>query len=73
VQDLIPDQGFTLLRLRDHDVSGLPFRVVDVRDERAREIYGADLILVRPDLHVAWRGNRPPDDPRALAMRVTGH
>ena len=73
VQDLIPDDGFTLLRLRDHDVPGLPFRVVDVRDERAREIYGADLVLLRPDLHVAWRGNRPPDDPQALAMRVTGH
>jgi hypothetical protein len=73
VQDLIPDDGFTLLRLRDHDVPGLPFRVVDVRDERARELYGADLILLRPDLHVAWRGNRPPDDPAALAMRVTGH
>ena len=73
VQDLIPDDRFTLLRLRHHDVSALPFRIVDIRDDRARELYGADLILLRPDLHVAWRGNRPPDDPQALAMRVTGH
>ena len=73
VQDLIPEHGFTLLRLRDHDEPGQPDRVLDVRDERARELYGADLILLRPDLHVAWRGNRPPDDPQALAMRVTGH
>jgi hypothetical protein len=73
VQDLIPDDGFTLLRLRDHDVSGLPFRIVDVRDERARDIYGFDLILLRPDLHVAWRGNRAPADAKRLAALVTGH
>jgi hypothetical protein len=42
-------------------------------DEAARDIYGFDLLLIRPDMHVAWRGNRPPDDPRALAAVVTGH
>ena len=27
-----------------------------------RELYGANLVLVRPDLHVAWRGEEPPAD-----------
>jgi hypothetical protein len=27
---------------------------------------------VRPDLHVAWRGNAAPDDPQAVAATVTG-
>jgi hypothetical protein len=36
-------------------------------------VYGRDLILVRPDLHVVWRGNAPPDDPRRLAAIATGH
>ena len=30
-------------------------------------------VKVSPDLHVAWRGNAPPEDPRALAAMVTGH
>jgi 2-polyprenyl-6-methoxyphenol hydroxylase-like FAD-dependent oxidoreductase len=76
--------GYTLLKLggTDTDESGFakafaelgaPFAVLPVDDERPREVYGRDLILVRPDLHVAWRGNRPPDDPRHVAAVVTGH
>jgi len=30
------------------------------------------LALIRPDLHIAWRGNRAPDDAAALLARVTG-
>jgi hypothetical protein len=30
-------------------------------------------LLLRPDLHVAWRGNRPPDNPGELAAVATGH
>jgi hypothetical protein len=50
----------------------VPLKVLDVRSEEARDIYGADLVLVRPDRHVAWRGNRAPADPAALLARVTG-
>jgi 2-polyprenyl-6-methoxyphenol hydroxylase-like FAD-dependent oxidoreductase len=82
VQDRIGyDLGFTLLRFSESDAAGLqnafaslaaPFRVLDLRDERARELYGFDLLLLRPDLHVAWRGNRLPDEPLELARMATG-
>jgi hypothetical protein len=29
--------------------------------------------LLRPDLHVCWRGDDPPADPKAVAAIVTGH
>ncbi len=73
---------FTLLRFSDsHDATGLskafaslgvPFSVLDLRDRRARELYGRDLILLRPDLHVAWRGNRVPQEPARIARAATG-
>jgi hypothetical protein len=50
-----------------------PFTVLDIAEERPRDIYGYDLLLVRPDLHVVWRGNRLPDDPGKLAAVATGH
>src|SRR4051794_13433974 len=51
---------------------GVPLRVVDlsaVPELRGR--YGADLLLVRPDQHVAWRGDAGAD-PVALLARVVG-
>jgi hypothetical protein len=84
VQDRIGyELGFTLLHLAGgHDLKifqdafdslRAPFRVLKLRDDRARELYGYDLILLRPDMHVAWRGNRPPGEPEALARMATGH
>jgi hypothetical protein len=75
--------GFTLLRLGHTraDTStfeaairstGAPLEVTEISDERPREVYGYDLLLVRPDLHVVWRGHAPPVCPRAVAERVTG-
>ncbi len=83
MQDRIGD-GFTLLRLggAQGDASalekafaayGAPFTVLDIDDEAAREIYGCDYLLLRPDLHVVWRGNRPPEEPARLAAMATGH
>ena len=52
---------------------GIPLKVVDLDEEReAREAYGADYVLVRPDGHVAWRGNSPPDDVGSLMDTVRG-
>jgi len=46
--------------------------VLDVADQSAREIYGCDLLLVRPDLHVVWRGSQIKDDAEAIAAIATG-
>ncbi len=82
MQDLLGD-GYTLLRLGRSQANadaldqafashGAPFAVLDIADERPREIYGHDLLLVRPDLHVVWRGNTLPE-PVRLAAVATGH
>ena len=83
VHDRIGD-GFTLLRLgrNKEDASGLrkafsaigaPFAVLDIDSEAARRVYGFDYLLVRPDLHVVWRGDALPKDPDRVARVVTGH
>jgi 2-polyprenyl-6-methoxyphenol hydroxylase-like FAD-dependent oxidoreductase len=82
LHDRIGD-GFTLLRLggTQADTTGLtqamratgaPLSVLDIADDTPRAVYGYDLLLLRPDLHVAWRGNAPPDDAKRLAAIVTG-
>jgi aromatic ring hydroxylase-like protein len=38
-----------------------------------RELYGRDLALVRPDQHIAWRGDQLPSNLDALLARVTGY
>ena len=50
-----------------------PVETLTVTSERARQLFGFDLLLARPDLHVAWRGNKVPENPQAIADRVTGH
>ncbi len=84
MQDHIPYEGYTLLRLgrTNADTSalekalrafGAPLAVLDMPDDAPRQVYGHDLLLLRPDLHVAWRGNRPPEDPGNVAATVTGY
>jgi 2-polyprenyl-6-methoxyphenol hydroxylase-like FAD-dependent oxidoreductase len=84
VQDRIPYEGYTLLRLgrTGADTSalekalralGAPLAVLDLPDDAPRQVYGHDLLLLRPDLHVAWRGNRPPEDAGDVAATVIGH
>ncbi len=83
LQDKIAD-GYTVLKLAGTkaDASGLqeaiaargaPARVLDVPDKVARDVYGYDLILVRPDMHVVWRGNTAPEDVGKVADIATGH
>ncbi len=52
---------------------GAPFTVLDIEERHPRDIYGYDLLLIRPDLHVVWRGNRLPANPAKLAALATGH
>lgn len=51
---------------------GTPLQVLDLPDESLREIYRADLLLLRPDLHVCWRGAHVPADAAGLASVATG-
>jgi 2-polyprenyl-6-methoxyphenol hydroxylase-like FAD-dependent oxidoreductase len=83
LQDRIPLEGYTLLRLgrTRADSSGLesairasgaPFTLLEIPDLPAREVYGCDLVLLRPDMHVVWRGNQPPADAGEVAAIATG-
>ena len=49
---------------------GVPFTVVHLPDERARAVYGTAYVLVRPDQHVAWRGDRLPEGGAAAVLDV---
>lgn len=53
--------------------AGAPFRVVLLDTTAAIAVYGSDLLLVRPDLHIAWRAAELPDDPARLVATVTGN
>jgi hypothetical protein len=52
---------------------GATLHVLDIADERPRDVYGYDLLLVRPDMHVVWRSNDAPAEPAQLAAMATGH
>ena len=50
----------------------VPLKTLAPADLRLRGRYCAKLALVRPDQHVAWRGDELPADCDALLARVTG-
>jgi len=51
---------------------GLPLAVLDVRSREASQHYRHKLVLVRPDQHVAWRGDAQPVDTLGLVDLVRG-
>ncbi len=84
MQDRIPKDGYTLLCLGDTQLDGsvleeairakgAPVTTLKVPDRVAREVYGHDLVLVRPDMHVVWRGNTLPEDVAVIAETATGY
>lgn len=44
----------------------IPLEVVDLDDADVRALYGRKLVLVRPDGHVAWRGDHAGDANRTV-------
>jgi len=81
LQDGLGDD-FTLLDLKgDCDTTeleaafkaiGAPLDVLRLDEKRVREVYGKSVFLLRPDLHIAWRGDGRPADASALAALATG-
>jgi 2-polyprenyl-6-methoxyphenol hydroxylase-like FAD-dependent oxidoreductase len=50
----------------------IPLRSIDLDAAQCRRRFEAPLILVRPDQHIAWRGDRTTD-PTSILRRSTGH
>jgi 2-polyprenyl-6-methoxyphenol hydroxylase-like FAD-dependent oxidoreductase len=50
----------------------VPLEVVRLAEPEAMRAYERRLVLVRPDGHVAWRGDASPADPLAVIDRVRG-
>jgi hypothetical protein len=81
LQDQLGDD-YTLLDLRgDCDTSalerafgkiGAQLKVLRLDEKRVREVYGRSVFLIRPDLHIVWRGDAPPADSTELAELATG-
>ena len=75
-------RGFTLLCFRGApDASAIiaaaqarnvPLTRADIDSSDAADLYARRLVLVRPDGHVAWRGDAPPAEAAALIDRVRG-
>jgi hypothetical protein len=84
IQDRLPKDGYTILRLAKSNADVAPLAkaveqygakvtTLDIPDEAARAVYKYDLLLLRPDLHVVWRGNTAPADAQEIAAIATGH
>jgi len=78
----IAGRGFTLLNfgrpeaasnleraLRD---AGVPLTVLPLAEARAHVVCGRRLVLLRPDLHIAWRGDESATGSEHVARVVTG-
>jgi hypothetical protein len=74
-------RGFVLMRANGADAApfvaaaksrAVPLEVVDISDSSIARLYEKSLVLVRPDGHVAWRGEAAPSDPQSVIDAVRG-
>ena len=76
-------RGFTLIRIGDIAPGAaafqaasrtlrMPMEVINLSKVPAFDLYQRRLILVRPDQHIAWRGDAVPDDLQGLLSAVAG-
>ena len=63
-----PSSSFTDAAQR----AGVPLEVIGMDDKQIREIYERNFVLVRPDGHVAWRGDEIPDNTKDIIDKVRG-
>ena len=74
-------KGFVLIAFTEGPASsftdaaqrvGVPLEVIGMDDKQIREIYERNFVLVRPDGHVAWRGDAIPDNTKDIIDKVRG-
>ena len=74
-------KGFVLLGFTEGPTSsftdaaqraGVPLEVIGIDDEKVRASYERNFVLVRPDGHVAWRGNEIPNNTNDIIDKVRG-
>jgi 2-polyprenyl-6-methoxyphenol hydroxylase-like FAD-dependent oxidoreductase len=79
-------KGFVLLTFTEVDhaaakqvfepaaqAQGVPLKVVHVKQPDIANLYDRRFVLVRPDGHVAWRGEDLPTDVAKSLLKFTGH
>ena len=73
-------KGFVLLGFTEGPTSsftdaaqraGVPLEVIGIADEKVRASYERNFVLVRPDGHVAWRGNEIPNNTNDIIEKGT--
>jgi 2-polyprenyl-6-methoxyphenol hydroxylase-like FAD-dependent oxidoreductase len=73
--------GFVLLKFSDLPTNGIeraaasrgvPLKVHRIEHREAAALYECALVLVRPDGHVAWRGDSPPNNAIVMIDTVRG-
>jgi 2-polyprenyl-6-methoxyphenol hydroxylase-like FAD-dependent oxidoreductase len=52
--------------------AAMPLQILDLGGEDVPDAYRHALVLARPDRHVAWRGDRLPDDADRLVLKLCG-
>jgi 2-polyprenyl-6-methoxyphenol hydroxylase-like FAD-dependent oxidoreductase len=82
MQDVLGD-NYTLLDLTGacdtaalelaFDRVGVPLEVIHLDEAHIRDVYGCSLLLLRPDLHIFWRGEALSLAVDQIALAATGH
>jgi len=65
---LVTGRGNGAALLRAAGALGVPAVEVRLEEPQLASLYEADILLVRPDQHVAWRGKTPETDADALGI-----
>ncbi|MBN06959.1 MAG: hypothetical protein CMM45_03905 [Rhodospirillaceae bacterium] len=64
------DANALMAVFRDH---AIPVGSCQIKGPHIQTLYERPLVLVRPDGHVAWRGQTFPDDANSLIRQISGH
>jgi len=58
---------------KSFEATGAPVTEVKVESDRIRDLYGFDFLVLRPDMHVVWRGTQVPRNALEIVSIATGH